>query len=233
MSKYKQFTLVELLTVIGIIGILATILLPALTYARENARRVTCLSNLKQLGLGMINYANDYANFPRINTATDNLPDVLDLESANALKTYGLPLAGPNIQIWKCNSSRFFPVGLNAGEVKLFGMDGGRGVANYAIMTNWKDVPEYVHSPGRSPNDIQKDRVGPIVGDSVNNWTGDTAGQINGSHCSSSGSAMGGNQVFSDGRGQFYNIAEITSYGPAWTGAAFSRPVVKYYWPEQ
>ena len=52
------FTLVELLVVIGIIGLLISFLLPMLSKARENSNRTACLSNLRQLGAGMIIYAN-------------------------------------------------------------------------------------------------------------------------------------------------------------------------------
>ena len=54
------FTLIEILVVIAIIGILAAILFPAFARARENARRASCMSNMKQLGLGMLQYAQDY-----------------------------------------------------------------------------------------------------------------------------------------------------------------------------
>jgi prepilin-type N-terminal cleavage/methylation domain-containing protein/prepilin-type processing-associated H-X9-DG protein len=54
------FTLIELLVVIAIIAILAAILFPVFGRARENARRSTCQSNLKQIGLGLLQYAQDY-----------------------------------------------------------------------------------------------------------------------------------------------------------------------------
>jgi len=59
-QKKRAFTLIELLVVIAIIAILAAILFPVFARARENARRASCLSNLKQIGLGMQQYTQDY-----------------------------------------------------------------------------------------------------------------------------------------------------------------------------
>jgi prepilin-type N-terminal cleavage/methylation domain-containing protein/prepilin-type processing-associated H-X9-DG protein len=72
--KHTGVTLIELLVVIAIIAILAAILFPVFARARENARKTNCLSNLKQLGMGMLQYAQDYDETFCPSCATTGIP---------------------------------------------------------------------------------------------------------------------------------------------------------------
>ncbi len=103
LNKRTGFTLIELLVVIAIIAILAAILFPVFARAREKARQTTCLSNFKQVNLGMMMYAQDYdENLPMV-CVNDSPPD-----GTSGVTRYWYPLEiNPyvkNKQIYRCPS---------------------------------------------------------------------------------------------------------------------------------
>jgi prepilin-type N-terminal cleavage/methylation domain-containing protein/prepilin-type processing-associated H-X9-DG protein len=104
----KGFTLIELLVVIAIIAILAAILFPVFARARENARRTSCLSNLKQIGTATMMYAQDYdESYPQYHSgpSTARVPWTQSVAPYTSIKTAaGAPTVTRAVQIFKCPS---------------------------------------------------------------------------------------------------------------------------------
>jgi len=151
MKRDKGFTLIELLVVVAIIAILSAILFPVFARAREQARKSACLSNLKQIGLGVMMYVQDYdETYPVANSATPSSDPMAGLTASywfNVLQPYTR-----NRQVWYCPTAGRIMTSDSSDIQQYSGGYGfnacGTGTISSSSSTHWNGFGQTVKSDG-------------------------------------------------------------------------------------
>jgi len=220
-SKIAAFTLVELLVVIGIIAVLIAILLPSLNKARDAANRTACLSNVRQLSVFAIMYANENrGRFPLENVSTfgNTAPDTFRMDMYDAMK---MPPFNPaavtytevdGARYWTCPVAPAFLYNLGSPyfvggnpyistSYMYLGSGGGNALAFGSDEAIPGRRPERFgqKQPGNAPRTLFADRV--MYFNDFRAWQVNHMGK--GGATGVSAFVAGGNQSFTDGHAEW------------------------------
>ena len=219
-SRRKGFTLIELLVVIAIIAILAAILFPVFARAREKARAASCLSNLKELALGVLMYAQDY---------DERLPQMVAPAIAGGFFPYWPDLIYPyvkNAQVFICPSRSdltWTPYSGTGGRYIGYGVCYSTSPIapfGYSTLSDSMSMVDIADPAGTVAISDCNHSISPDSGSYTLQNSRPASHRMGGSAYHSVRHSMGTNCAFFDGHAKWLRYELLMTDVPYWTPAA-------------